>query len=90
MKKIRLTESDLENIVKRVIAEQEEIDMEMEMEDEGEAIKVSLDHIAMLLKDGECSCGGQKLVLDLEGGEEEGEDEEEEGEDEEEEDEIDY
>jgi hypothetical protein len=83
MKKIRLTESDLENIVKRVIAEQEEIDMEMEMEDEGEAIKVSLDHIAMLLKDGECSCGGQKLVLDLEGGEEEGEDEEEE-------DEIDY
>lgn len=84
MKKIRLTESDLENIVKRVIAEQEEIDMEMEMEDEGEAIKVSLDHIAMLLKDGECSCSGQKLVLDLEGGEEEGED------DEEEEDEIDY
>ena len=83
MKKIRLTESDLENIVKRVIAEQEEIDMEMEMDDEGEAIKVSLDHIAMLLKDGECSCGGQKLVLDLEGGEEEGEDEEEE-------DEIDY
>jgi len=83
MKKIRLTESDLENIVKRVIAEQEEIDMGMEVEDEGEAIKVSLDHIAMLLKDGECSCGGQKLVLDLEGGEEEGEDEEEE-------DEIDY
>jgi len=83
MKKIRLTESDLENIVKRVIAEQEEIDMEMEVEDEGEAIKVSLDHIAMLLKDGECSCSGQKLVLDLEGGEEEGEDEEEE-------DEIDY
>jgi len=69
MKKIRLTESDLENIVKRVIAEQEEIDMEMEVEDEGEAIKVSLDHIAMLLKDGECSCSGQKLVLDLEGGE---------------------
>lgn len=84
MKKIRLTESDLENIVKRVIAEQEEIDMEMEVEDEGEAIKVSLDHIAMLLKDGECSCSGQKLVLDLEGGEEEGED------DEEEEEEIDY
>jgi hypothetical protein len=81
MKKIRLTESDLENIVKRVIAEQEEIDMEMEVEDEGEAIKVSLDHIAMLLKDGECSCSGQKLVLDLEGGEEEGEEEE---------DEIDY
>ena len=69
MKKIRLTESDLENIVKRVIAEQEEIDMEMEVEDEGEVIKVSLDHIAMLLKDGECSCSGQKLVLDLEGGE---------------------
>ena len=81
MKKIRLTESDLENIVKRVIAEQEEIDMEMEVEDEGEAIKVSLDHIAMLLKDSECSCSGQKLVLDLEGGEED---------DEEEEDEIDY
>jgi len=85
MKKIRLTESDLENIVKRVIAEQEEIDMEMEVEDEGEAIKVSLDHIAMLLKDGECSCGGQKLVLDLEGGEDDFE-----GEEEEEDDEIDY
>ena len=85
MKKIRLTESDLENIVKRVIAEQEEIDMEMEVEDEGEAIKVSLDHIAMLLKDGECSCGGQKLVLDLEGGEDDFE-----GEEEEDEEEIDY
>jgi len=85
MKKIRLTESDLENIVKRVIAEQGEIDMEMEMEDEGEAIKVSLDHIAMLLKDGECSCGGQKLVLDLEGGEDDFE-----GEEEEDEEEIDY
>jgi hypothetical protein len=77
MKKIKLTESDLENIVKRVIAEQEEVDMGMEMEDEGEAIKVSLDHIAMLLKDGECSCGGQKLVLDLDSDEDdfEGEDE---------------
>ena len=85
MKKIRLTESDLENIVKRVIAEQEEIDMEMEVEDEGESIKVSLDHIAMLLKDGECSCGGQKLVLDLEGGEDDFE-----GEEEEDEEEIDY
>jgi len=92
MKKIRLTESDLENIVKRVIAEQEEIDMEMEVEDEGEVIKVSLDHIAMLLKDGECSCGGQKLVLDLDSDEDdfEGEEEEDEIEGEEEEDKIDY
>ena len=55
----------------------------MEVEDEGESIKVSLDHIAMLLKDGECSCGGQKLVLDLDGDESEEEEEEEE-------DEIDY
>ena len=83
MKKIRLTESDLENIVRRVISEQEEIDTEMDVEDNDDSIMVSLDHIAMLLKDGECSCGGQKLVLDLEGGEEEGEDDEEE-------DEIDY
>ena len=87
MKKIRLTESDLENIVKRVIAEQEEINMEMEVEDEGEVIKVSLDHIAMLLKDGECSCGGQKLVLDLDSDEDDFEGEEEEDKDEEE---IDY
>jgi len=76
MKKIKLTESDLENIVKRVIAEQGEVDMEME--DEGDAIKVSLDHIAMLLKDGECSCGGQKLVLDLDSDEDDFEGEEEE------------
>lgn len=69
MKKIRLTESDLENIVRRVISEQEEIDTEMDVEDNDDSIMVSLDHIAMLLKDGECSCSGQKLVLDLEGGE---------------------
>lgn len=44
-------------------------------EDDIDAIEIGLDHIAMLLKDGECSCSGQKLVLDLEGGHEE-EDEE--------------
>lgn len=85
MKKIRLTESDLENIVRRVISEQEEIDTEMDVEDNDDSIMVSLDHIAMLLKDGECSCGGQKLVLDLEGGEDDFE-----GEEEEDEEEIDY
>lgn len=72
---IKLKESDLENIVKRVLAEQGEVEMGMEVEDEGDVIEVTLDHIAMLLKDGECSCSGQKLVLDLEGGHEE-EDEE--------------
>ena len=41
----------------------------MDVEDNDDSIMVSLDHIAMLLKDGECSCSGQKLVLDLEGGE---------------------
>jgi hypothetical protein len=72
MKKIiKLKESDLENIVKRVLAEQGEV------EEEGDAIEITLDHIAMLLKDGECSCSGQKLVLDLEGGHEEDEDEDE-------------
>lgn len=77
---IKLKESDLENIVKRVLAEEEEVDMYMdtEVEDEGDVIEITLDHIAMLLRDGECSCGGQKLVLDLEGGHEEEEDEEDE------------
>ena len=72
---IKLTESDLEKIVKRAIKEGEKYEGEYTEEemmgDEGDAIMVSLDHIAMLLKDGECSCGGQKLVLDLEGGDEE-------------------
>ena len=76
---IKLKESDLENIVKRVLTEQGEVDMYMdtEVEDEGDAIEITLDHIAMLLKDGECSCSGQKLVLDLEGGHEEEEEDEE-------------
>ena len=74
---IKLKESDLENIVKRVLAEQGEVEMDMEVEEEGDAIEITLDHIAMLLKDGECSCSGQKLVLDLEGGHEEDEDEDE-------------
>jgi hypothetical protein len=72
---IKLTESDLEKIVKRAIKEGEKYEGEYTEEemmgDEGDSIMVSLDHIAMLLKDGECSCGGQKLVLDLEGGDEE-------------------
>ena len=73
MKKIRLNEDDLTKIIERVIKEQEELDMDMDMdmEDEGDAIDVTLDHIAMLLKNGECDCGGQKLVLNLSGGEEE-------------------
>lgn len=78
---IKLKESDLENIVKRVLAEQGEVEMDMDMEvgdeEEGDAIEITLDHIAMLLKDGECSCSGQKLVLDLEGGHEEEEEDEE-------------
>lgn len=84
MKKIiKLTESDLENIVIKVLAEQEEVDMYMdtEVEDESNVIEITLDHIAMLLKDGECSCSGQKLVLDLEGGHEEDDDEDEDDED---------
>jgi hypothetical protein len=72
---IKLTESDLEKIVKRAIKEGEKYEGEYTEEemmgDEGDSIMVSLDHIAMLLKDGECSCGGQKLVLDLEGGDDE-------------------
>ncbi len=43
----------------------------------GDEIEVTLDQVAMLLKDGECSCGGETLVLDLEGGHED-EDEEDE------------
>jgi hypothetical protein len=78
---IKLKESDLENIVKRVLAEQGEVEMDMDMEvgdeEEGDAIEITLDHIAMLLKDGECSCSGQKLVLDLEGGHEEEDDDDE-------------
>lgn len=77
---IKLTESDLENIVKRVISEQDELDMDMGMEvedeEEGDAIEITLDHIAMLLKDGECSCSGQKLVLNLDGGYEDDDEEE--------------
>ena len=71
---IKLKESDLENIVKRVLAEQGEVEMDMDMEvsdeEEGDAIEITLDHIAMLLKDGECDCGGQKLVLNLSGSDE--------------------
>ena len=78
---IKLKESDLENIVKRVLAEQGEVEMDMDMEvgdeEEGDVIEITLDHIAMLLKDGECSCSGQKLVLDLEGSHEEDEEDEE-------------
>lgn len=43
----------------------------------GDEIEVTLDQVAMLLKDGECSCGGETLVLDLEGGHEDEEDEDE-------------
>lgn len=75
MKKIRLNESDLVKIIERVIKE-EDMDMDMNvdmgMENDGDAIDITLDHIAMLLKNGECDCGGQKLVLNLGGsGEEE-------------------
>ena len=74
MKKIRLTESDLVRIIERVIKEEDmgmDMDADMGMEDDGDAIDVTLDHIAMLLKNGECDCGGQKLVLNLSGGGEE-------------------
>jgi hypothetical protein len=56
MKKvIKLTESDLEDIVKRVLQEQDDsYDMEDNTEEKDE-IEVTLDQIAMLLKDGECS-----------------------------------
>ena len=142
MKKIRLTESDLENIVKRVLQEnevteksscyetmegtcgtmyetalkegsncmeayesmcnemntlmedykkkcqeaaikegymkEEDINEQGDIKDvDNDEIDISLDHIAMLLKDGECSCGGQKLVLDLDSDEDDFEDEEE-------------
>ena len=72
MKKvIKLTESDLEDIVKRVLQEQDDsYDMEYNTEEKDE-IEVTLDQIAMLLKDGECSCGDETLVLSLERGEEE-------------------
>ncbi len=58
------------NIVPYGLNEQEEIGG-------GDEIEVTLDQVAMLLKDGECSCGGETLVLDLEGGHED-EDEEDE------------
>ncbi len=76
MKKvIKLTESDLEDIVKRVLKEQDDsYDMEYNTEEKDE-IEVTLDQIAMLLKDGECSCGDETLVLSLERGEEEEDDE---------------
>lgn len=78
MKKVKLTENDLIRIIEKVVKEQEE-DMGMEdmgMEDGGEAINITLDQIAMLLKDGECNCDeGQKLVLNLSGGDDEVEDE---------------
>jgi hypothetical protein len=85
MKKvIKLTESDLEDIVKRVLQEQDDsYDMEDNTE-EKDKIEVTLDQIAMLLKDGECSCGDETLVLSLE----RGDDEEEEDEEEEDDDEI--
>jgi hypothetical protein len=85
MKKvIKLTESDLEDIVKRVLQEQDDsYDMEDNTEEKDE-IEVTLDQIAMLLKDGECSCGDETLVLSLE----RGDDEEEEDEEEEDDDEI--
>lgn len=81
MKKvIKLTESDLEDIVKRVLQEQDDsYDMEDNTEEKDE-IEVTLDQIAMLLKDGECSCGDETLVLSLERGE--GEEDEEEEDDE--------
>ena len=44
----------------------------------GDEIEVTLDQVAMLLKDGECSCGGETLVLDLEGGHDDDEDDEDE------------
>jgi|TARA_R110000822_G_scaffold173028_1_gene312594 hypothetical protein len=70
---IKLKESDIENIVKRVLQEQEE---EINIEQPG--IEITLDQIAMLLSDGECECGGERLVLNLNGGNEvEDEDEDE-------------
>lgn len=74
---IKLTESDLENIVKRVLMEEEHNDVEVSEQEElgvDDSIELTLDHIAMLLKDGECSCSGQKLTLSLEGGESEEDD----------------
>ena len=85
MKKvIKLTESDLEDIVKRVLQEQDDsYDMEYNTEEKDE-IEVTLDQIAMLLKDGECSCGDETLVLSLERGEDDDDDEgDEEGDEEE-------
>ena len=55
-----------------------EEDMHEEEGGGGDGIEVTLDQVAMLLKDGECSCGGETLVLDLEGGhDDEDEDEDE-------------
>jgi hypothetical protein len=53
------------------VSEQEELDGD-------DSIELTLDHIAMLLKDGECSCSGQKLTLSLEGGESEEDDDDDE------------
>ena len=75
MKKVKLTESDLTRIIERVMKESEmEEQMDMNMDNEG-GIPISLEQIAMLLKDGSCECGGQRLVLDLEMEEEDDEDE---------------
>lgn len=54
-----------------------EEDINEQEEDGGDEIEITLDQIAMLLKDGECSCGGETLVLDLEGGHDDEEDEDE-------------
>ena len=54
---IKLKESDIENIVKRVLQEQEE---EINIEQPG--IEITLDQIAMLLSDGECECGGERNI----------------------------
>lgn len=48
-----------------------------EEEEGGDEIEVTLDQIAMLLKDGECSCGGETLKLDLEADHDDEEDEDE-------------
>ena len=75
MKKVKLTENDLTRIIERVMKESEmEEQMDMDMDNEG-GIPISLEQIAMLLKDGSCECGGQRLVLDLEMEEEDDEDE---------------
>jgi hypothetical protein len=55
-----------------------EEDINEQEEDGGDEIEITLDQIAMLLKDGECSCGGETLVLDLEGGHDDDEEDEDE------------